>query len=131
MDKPISITVSAYEERGGESKPFLQGMLNRLAFGKQRYEKKKASDSRPTQDMIDSAVLSAQVANYYDIRERLIDAANYCYLAYRRMEDTGTLDGDSPGHVDSGIIVDARGRFEHFNGKPLELVLDSMKDRLY
>lgn len=121
----------AYEERGVEAKPFIQGMLNRLTFGKERYEKDYPSMGRLAEDMADTAILSIKIALDHNIRERLIDAANYCFLAYRKMDDTGSLDDDSPGVVENGVVTRARGRFEHTNGKPLELVLDSMKDGLF
>ncbi len=131
MPEVTQLQLFAYEERGVEAKPFLQGMLNRLTFGKERYEKDMPSTSRTAQDMADTAVLSIQVAVYFNIRERHIDGANYCFLSYRKMEDTPKLDGDSPGVVENGIVTRARGKFEYFNGKPVELVLDSMRDRLY
>lgn len=120
MPEPTQLTLFAYEERGVEAKPFLQGMLNRLTFGKERYEKEMPSTSRLAEDMASTAILSIIVAHQENIRERLIDAANYCFLAYRRMEDTPKLDGDSPGVVENGIVTRARGRFEHLNGERVE-----------
>ena len=95
-------------------------MLNRLTVGKARYEKEGQfpSNKRDPKDMAETAMLSIQIALDNNCRERLIDAANYCYLAYRRMEETGSLDGDSPGVVKEGIITLARGRFIYLNGKP-------------
>lgn len=127
MKETFRVELIAYEDRGVEAKSFLQGMLNRLTFGKARYEKGGgySVDHRKAKDMIDTAILSLRVAEDYDVRERLIDAANYCFLAYRRMEDTGSLDGDSPGVVDEGIITKARGRFEHLNGQRFNPNMDT------
>lgn len=117
MPEVTQLTLFAYEERGVEAKPFLQGMLNRLTFGKERYEKDMPSTSRLAEDMAATAILSIQVAVEHNIRERLIDAANYCFLAYRKMEDTPKLDGDSPGVVENGVITRARGKFEFYNNR--------------
>ena len=92
-------------------------MLNRLGFGKVRYEPHDDEANRSALDMALSAVLSIQTATTHNKRERMIDAANYCFLAYRRMEDTGTWDGHSPGYLRDGKIVGARGMFEHTNGQ--------------
>jgi hypothetical protein len=80
------------------------------------------SNNRKAEDMANTAILSIQVAVHHNVRERMIDAANYCFLAYRRMEDTGTLDDSSPGVVENGIITKARGKFEHLNGCLFALV---------
>lgn len=115
--EPHTFTLTAFDDRGQESKSFLQGMLNRLGFGKVRYEPTDDEASRSARDMALSAVLSIQTALEHNKRERMIDAANYCFLAFRRMEDTGAWDGHSPGYLKDGKIVGARGMFEHTNGQ--------------
>lgn len=115
----IKLELRAMEERGAEAQPFLQGMLNRLTFGKQRYPNHEHSAT----DMAETAILSIIIAQQYNCRERMVDAANYCYLAYRQMDVTPPLDGDGPGVVESGYIVKARGRFTFLNGTGLPKVL--------
>ena len=114
--EPTPMHLTAFDDRGFESQSFLQGMLNRLGFGKVRYESTDDESNRRAEDMVLSAILSLKTALAHDKRERLIDAANYCFLAYRRMDDTGSWDGHSPGYVKDGRIVGARGVFESSNG---------------
>ncbi len=70
----------------------------------------------PVRDHAHSAELSIWAALSDNLRERLIDAAVYCFLAWRNAEDTGKLDGHSPGVVQGLEIRHARGRWARLNG---------------
>lgn len=115
--KVTPITVRAMDHIGSESAPFIQGMLNRLAIGAIRYGRNEPSFYREN-DMVATARRRLAAAVETNDRDLLIDAANFCLLAWLHLPpappDGG---GDSPGVVRAdGTVWGARGRWADENG---------------
>lgn len=107
---------------------FITGMLRRLVIGSARYGR------RPLYDLdVDYTATAAHrlgVARDEGAREHLLDAANYCLLAWVGAGVDPSSDergrhmagGEhSPGNINrAGFIVDARGRYGRNNGAYFE-----------
>ena len=119
-----SFEVKTFDVLGAqELQPVVQGMANRLGIGAQRYGRAQSrtnagDDTRP-RDMIDTAILRAEVAWQEGNREGLLDAMNFLFLAYRKMPHHEPSES-SPGVVHDGVIGGARGVHEPTNGSRFE-----------
>lgn len=102
-----------------ELQPVVQGMANRLGVGAQRYGRSNGDLKTKPRDMVDTAILRAEVALQEGNREGLVDAMNFLFLAYRRMPAHEPSES-SPGVVNDGVIVGARGVHEPTNGSKFE-----------
>jgi hypothetical protein len=112
--EPKTVTLTVYQDDGIEK--FLQAMCNRRAFGSVRYAESHPAGSTPAEDHAHSAGLSIWAALEFKVSERFVDAAVYCFLAWRNAEGSPPLDGDSPGVIQGRQVKLARGRWAGFNG---------------
>lgn len=120
MYAQAQLIVNVFDQLGiTELQPFVQGMANRLGVGAQRYGRTNRDLANEPRDMVDTAILRAEVALAEGNREGLLDAANFLFLAFRNMPEHEASES-SPGVVKDGVIVGARGVHEPTNGSRFE-----------
>jgi hypothetical protein len=88
--------------------PFLQGMLNRMAFGFHNYGHMRRYDNRP--NSLKNVEIRLREYKRTHNTEFLMDAANYCMMEFcaphfKDAEFRATSKAESPGAIVNGRLV--------------------------